>query len=60
MCVESGFNFFEVTSTKGFAIVPQYSGVLGLAPEDQANGPNFVVKLKDEGIIGRKMASVLL
>lgn len=60
MCVESGFNFFEVASTQGFSMLPNYSGVLGLAPEDEANGPNFIVKLKDEGIIGRKMASVLL
>jgi hypothetical protein len=40
-------------------LLPQYSGVLGLAPEDASNGPSFIVKLKDEGIIGRKMASVL-
>ena len=33
ICVETGFSFFEVTKTDGISLVPQYSGILGVAPD---------------------------
>jgi len=33
ICVETGFSFFEVTKTEGISLVPQYSGILGVAPD---------------------------
>lgn len=60
ICVETGFSFFEVTKTEGIALLSQYSGILGVAPDDKASGPSFVDKLKDEGIIERKMISLLI
>jgi len=60
ICVETGFSFFEVTKTEGIALLSQYSGILGVAPDDKATGPSFVDKLKEEGIIDRKMISLLI
>ncbi len=60
MCVDPGFNFFEVTKTESIAMLPQYSGILGVAPDHQSNGPSFVDKLHEAGIIGRKMMSLLI
>ena len=48
VCVESGFSFFEVQNTKDINLASQYSGVIGIAPDDPSNGPSFVAKLYDE------------
>ena len=48
VCVESGFSFFEVQNTKDINLASQYSGIIGIAPDDPSNGPSFVAKLYDE------------
>jgi hypothetical protein len=44
-CVEKGFTFFEVQSIKAISLNPNYSGILGLAPDFADNGPSFVARL---------------
>lgn len=50
-CTDSGHTFFEVKSLKDINLNPNYSGIMGVAPDDPMNGPSFVAKLKNEGII---------
>ena len=44
-CTQSSFTFFEVTKTRNISLNSNYSGVVGLAPDDASNGPSFVAKL---------------
>lgn len=57
-CVEKGFTFFEILKTENLNLASQYSGILGIAPDDPSNGPSFVAKLKAEGYIDKKMLSI--
>jgi hypothetical protein len=49
-----------VQSLSGIKLASQYSGILGIAPDDPHNGPSFVAKLHDDGVVEKKMISLLL
>ena len=58
--MESGFNFFEVTSFVNLKLSPSYSGILGIAPDDPTNGPSFVATLLKDGYINQKILGMQL
>ena len=60
VCSWKGFTFFEVTNIQGYTLNANYSGILGIAPDDPSNGPSFVATLNNDGYIHSKMISLLL
>jgi hypothetical protein len=55
ICVFNEFTFFEVTSMNGIELSSNYSGILGLAPDNPSNGPSFITSMKNKGVISRRM-----
>jgi hypothetical protein len=53
-CVYTGFTFFEITSISGPKL-GEYSGILGLAPDDPNNGPSYISAMKNSDLISRRM-----
>ena len=45
---------------KDLVLANQYSGILGIAPDDESNGPSFVCKLVSDGVVENKQISLLL
>lgn len=60
VCIKTAFTFFEVLAAKEVTLASAYSGILGIAPDDEKNGPSFIAKLVEDKIIDSKMVSVLL
>ena len=56
MCVPN-FNFFGITEQVG---LDGLDGILGLSPDYTANGPSFISKMKDHGMIDQKIASFFI
>ncbi len=54
VCLDNKHTFFEVTGFQHLSLSSSYSGIIGLAPDDPANGPSFIAKLKNEGKITEK------
>lgn len=56
-CANS-FRFLSVTDVDPKMIA--MDGVVGLAPDDPSNGPNFIGTLKNQGVIDKKMFGFML
>jgi hypothetical protein len=51
------FNFMGITNQMGLNFE---DGILGLSPNSSYNGPSFVGRLKDQGVIDKIMISLNL
>jgi len=55
-CVKN-FTFFGVVEQEG---LDDLDGILGLSPDYSSNGPSYISKLKESGLIDQKIASFFI